>query len=72
MADGPVREIRDENGDLRWRVTEVNAATVLRALRCESQREVREVLDYPDEWRKLTDRQLDRLCRTGQLLEPGR
>jgi len=61
------REIRDENGDLLYRVTEENPGTVLRALRCESRTEVRQVLDYPETWAKLTDRQLYRLCRSGEL-----
>lgn len=64
------REIRDENGDLLYRVTEEHAGTVLRALRCESRTEVRQVLDYPEQWWRLSDRQLHRLCRSGDLLEP--
>lgn len=67
-VDGP-REIRDENGDLLFRVTEVNPGTVLRALRCESRTEVLEVLDYPETWRRLSDRQLYRLCRAGQKVD---
>lgn len=69
MTESPAREIRDENGDLLYRVTEENPGTMLRALRCESRTEVRQVLDYPDTWRKLSDRQLYKLCRTGDLVE---
>ena len=68
---GPaVRQILDENGDLLYRVTEENPDTMFRALRCESRTEVRRVIDYPDTWRKLSDRKLHRLCRSGEPVEP--
>jgi hypothetical protein len=68
-GSGP-REIRDEDGDLLFRVTEENPGTVLRCLRCESRAEVRQVLDYPETWHKLSDRKLYKLCLTGDRLEP--
>jgi hypothetical protein len=67
---GGGREIRDENGDLLFRVTEENPGTVLRCLRCESRAEVRQVLDYPETWRKLSDRKLYKLCLAGDRLGP--
>jgi hypothetical protein len=65
---GP-REIRDENGDLLFRVTEENPGTVLRALRCEGPAESRQVIDYPERWYALSDRQLHRLCRSGERVD---
>jgi len=66
---GP-RDILDENGDLLYRVTEDNAGTMFKCLRCESKAEIRQLLEYPDTWRKLSDRQLFKLCRTGEVVPP--
>ena len=66
------REIRDENGDLLFRVTEENPGTLLRALRCESRTEVRQVIDFPENWHKLSDRKLYRLCQSGDPIGPVR
>lgn len=64
--ESTVRRILDENGDLLCQVTEENPGTMLRSLRCESRTEVRRVIDYPDAWARLSDRQLYRLCQTGE------
>ncbi len=62
---GP-REIRDENGDLIAQVWEENPGTVMRALKCRLANEVRELIDYPETWHKLSDRKLFALCKTGE------
>jgi len=63
------REIKDENGDLLYAVWEEHPGTVFAILRCQSRTETRETPEYPADWRKLTDRQLYRLCRTAPLAE---
>ena len=64
-----VREIKDENGDLLFRVWEENPGTLLRALHCESAREIRQAVDYPENWFKLSDIKLYKLCRSAELLK---
>jgi hypothetical protein len=64
-----IREIKDENGDLLFRVWEENPGTMLGALRCESPREVRQAIDYPENWHRLSDVKLCKLCRSADLLE---
>jgi hypothetical protein len=64
MATPPeVREIRDENGDLLARVWEENPGTMLRSLHCVVRGETKELIDYPENWRKLSDRKLYALCK---------
>lgn len=63
MENG-VREIRDENGDVIARVWEENPGTVLRCLKCRLNDGEHELLEYPDTWRKLSDRKLYALCRS--------
>lgn len=67
--DTRIREIKDEDGELMMRVWEENAGTVLRALRWQSPAESRELLDYPEQWFKFSDRQLYKLCRGGSDVE---
>lgn len=71
MTNSGTREIRNEDGDLIARVTEVNPGTVLQSLRCELRGEVRELIDYPATWVKLSDRKLFALCRQGEVREAG-
>lgn len=59
-----VREIRDEDGDVIARVWEENPDTVFRCLKCELGDGVHELLEYPETWRKLSDRKLFALCRS--------
>ena len=66
MANEPVREIRDEDGDVIARVWEENPGTVLRCLKCQLADGTRELLEYPETWRKLSDRKLYALCRAGE------
>jgi len=68
MTAGPVREIRDENGDVIARVWEESSGTVLASLKCELAEGTRELLEYPDNWKKLSDRKLFALGRSGELL----
>ena len=63
-----VREIRDENGDLIAQVWEENAGTVMRALKCRLGGEMKELIDYPETWHKLSDRKLYALCKQGDPL----
>lgn len=63
------REIKDENGDLMFAVWEEHPGTVFATLRCQSRTETRETSEYPPNWRKLTDRQLHRLCRAAPLVD---
>ena len=65
MADA-VREIRDENGDVIARVWEENPGTVLQSLKCQVADGLRELIEYPATWRKLSDRKLFALARTGE------
>lgn len=65
MPEG-VREIKDENGDVIARVWEENPGTMMRALRCQLADGTRELIDYPETWRKLSDRKLFALCRSGE------
>lgn len=71
MTSSGTREIRNEDGDLIARVTEVNPGTVLQCLRCELRSEVRELLEYPATWARLSDRKLFALCQQGEVLEAG-
>ena len=67
---GVVREIRDENGDLLFRVYEENPGTVFRALRCDSRSEQRRALQYPENWHRLSDIKLYKLCGAAELIPP--
>ncbi len=60
-----IREIKDENGEVIARVWEENPGTVLQCLKCQLADGPRELLEYPAAWRKLSDRKLFALCRTG-------
>jgi hypothetical protein len=63
--DAP-REIKDEDGEVIARVWEDNPGTVLQSLRCQLADGERELLEYPATWRKLSDRKLFALCKTGE------
>lgn len=65
MAD-QVREIRDENGEVIARIWEENPGTMLKALKCQLADGERELIDYPDAWRKLSDRKLFALAKSGE------
>jgi len=71
VTSSGTREIRNEDGDLIARVTEVNPGTVLQCLRCELRSEVRELLEYPATWARLSDRKLFALCQQGEVREAG-
>ena len=58
-----VREIKDENGDLIARVWEENPGTPMQCLKCQIAGETKEVIEYPDTWRKLSDRKLYAFCK---------
>lgn len=57
------REIKDENGDLIARVWEENPGTPMQCLKCQIAGETKEVLEYPETWRKLSDRKLYAFCK---------
>lgn len=65
MAE-PVREIKDENGDVIARVWEENPGTMMRCLKAQLADGVHELIDYPETWRKLSDRKLFALAKTGE------
>lgn len=65
MAE-PVREIKDENGDTIARVWEENPGTMMKCLKAQLADGVRELIDYPDTWRKLSDRKLFALAKSGE------
>lgn len=67
MTNSRTREIRNEDGDVIARVSEENPGTVLQCLRCELLGEVRELIEYPATWAKLSDRKLFALCRQGDV-----
>jgi hypothetical protein len=62
--DAP-REIKDEDGEVIARVWEENPGTVLQCLRCQLGDGERELIEYPATWRKLSDRKLFVLCKSG-------
>lgn len=68
MTPTDVREIRDENGDVIARVWEENPGTVLACLKAQLADGTRELLEYPATWRKLSDRKLFALCRSGEKI----
>jgi hypothetical protein len=63
MTDKAVREIKDENGVAIARVWEENPGTMLRCLKCQLADGPKELIEYPETWRKLSDRKLYALCR---------
>ena len=63
MTDSSVREIKDENGDVIARGWEENPGTMLRCLQCQVAAGPKELIEYPETWRKLSDRKLYALCR---------
>lgn len=66
--DSRIREIKDENGYLLYRVVEENPGTAFASLRCESRSEVRRVYGIPERWHRLSDRKLYALCKAGDLI----
>lgn len=71
MASDPAgpRVIRDENGDVLCTVREENPGTMFRALIAEGRGGTRRLLEYPEQWRRLTDVKLYRLCQSGERLD---
>lgn len=63
------RVIRDENGDVLFEVREENPGTMFRSLRADGPRGSRRVLEFPDNWRRLTDVKLYKLCQAGEPIE---
>ncbi len=70
MADLAPREIKDENGDLLYRVREENPGTMFRSLVCEGPKGNRRVTEYPEQWRRLSDVKLYKLCQSGETIGP--
>lgn len=66
MPPEGIREIRDEDGDVIARVWEENPGTMMQCLKCQLADGPRELLEYPATWRKLSDRKLFALCKTGE------
>lgn len=64
------REIRDENGDLLYSVREENPGTMFRALICEGPKDSRRVTEYPEQWRRLSDVKLYKVCQSGEPIGP--
>lgn len=63
---GPGERLVD-HGDRHWTVREMDARDVPGArapscLICESTEVIRRLWDYPDDWRKLDDAELAKLC----------
>ena len=65
MAE-PVREIKDENGDVIARVWEENPGTLMKCLQAQLAGGLHELIEYPDTWRKLSDRKLFALAKSGE------
>ena len=65
MAE-PVREIKDENGDVIARVWEENPGTMMKCLKAQLAGGLHELIEYPDTWRKLSDRKLFALAKSGE------
>ncbi|MBL8989763.1 MAG: hypothetical protein JNJ80_26070 [Gemmatimonadetes bacterium] len=66
MPPEGIREIRDEDGDVIARVWEENPGTMMQCLKCQLADGPRELIEYPATWRKLSDRKLFALCKTGE------
>lgn len=66
MPPEGIREIRDEDGDVIARVWEEYPGTMMQCLKCQLADGPRELIEYPATWRKLSDRKLFALCKTGE------